>query len=317
MAVRRPLYYDSGNLREMSGAMITAIQNRCVYVYAGNPSALLTVVSSGGNLGAMNDTRLVAGAEATRGTAGYNTAAAVDTIGETVGEGIAKISQTNATVSTPTDTNNKLYPAYYDGSGTIQAMTATDMFDTFITQAIDDLVGSHVTKQGTFTITNSATPALGHTLILGGGDNKVFEDTRADKALYEQSGVGIPETIDQSKLINSYYLHITDQEATGPSITQPLQINSGNDLQTYTLANFDAMLLAEMRHHTVNTSGSKITYSINGSGNNRGTGMDDTKLDGSFLAQRTFSADDYRAQNFPDGTPQTVTQYFLKITRSS
>ncbi len=303
----------------MSAAMITAIQSRCVYVYASNPSALLTVVSSGGNLTGlpMNDTRLVAGTEATRGVSGYNTATAVDTIGETGAEGIAKISQTNASVSVPTDTNNKLYPAYYDGSGAIQAMSATDMFDTFITQAIDDIVGNHTTKQGTFTITNSATPASGHTLITGGGDNKVFQDTRANAAAYEQSGTGIPETIDQSTTIQSYYLHKTNQEVTGPSITQPLQVNSSNDLQTYTLVNFDAMLLAEMRSHTVNTSGSLIKYNINGSGHNRGTGMDDTKLDGSFLAQRTFSADDYRAQNFPDGTPQTVTSYFLRIVRSS
>jgi hypothetical protein len=81
------------------------------------------------------------------------------------------------------------------------------------------------------------------------------------------------------------------------------------------------MLLAELRHYTVNTSGSKITYSINGSGNNRGSGMVDTKLDGNNPQTRivgTSGQSDtvYRSQQFPSGTPQTISTYFLKIVRS-
>ena len=77
------------------------------------------------------------------------------------------------------------------------------------------------------------------------------------------------------------------------------------------------MFLAELRHHTVNTSGSRITYSINGTGANRGTGMVDTRLDGSGNYQQRFvNANDYRTQEFPNGSPQTINTYFLKITRS-
>ena len=77
------------------------------------------------------------------------------------------------------------------------------------------------------------------------------------------------------------------------------------------------MFLEELRHHTVNTSGSRITYSINGTGANRGTGMVDTRLDGSGNYQQRFvNANDYRTQEFPNGSPQTINTYFLKITRS-
>ena len=62
MAVRKPLYYDSGNLREMSDVQIAQIKARMFWLYVENPSVELSVVSSGGSLGAINDTRLQAGA---------------------------------------------------------------------------------------------------------------------------------------------------------------------------------------------------------------------------------------------------------------
>tara|TARA_B100000131_G_scaffold283647_1_gene291718 strand:+ start:21209 stop:22165 length:957 start_codon:yes stop_codon:yes gene_type:complete len=318
MAVRRPLFYDGSSIKEMTSAMVTEIQTRCVYAYGSNPSALLTVVGSSGTLSSMTDTRKQAGAgtesfgdgDGVHGDGGdFPSSSASSTI---TGATFDKISQVNATVSAPTDTNNKLYPVYYDGSGTIQAMTATDMFDTFFTQAIDLLVdGSD--RAGTFRI-HTATSLSDHTLIGG----PVFTDTRANAAAYTSGG--IPETRDQPQDITNYYLFRTNQ-GTAPAITQPLQITTGNDLQAYPLTSFDAMLLAELRHYTVNTSGSKITYSINGSGNNRGSGMVDTKLDGNNPQTRivgTSGQSDtvYRSQQFPSGTPQTISTYFLKIVRS-
>ena len=307
MAARRPLYNDGGNLREMTSAMITAIQNRCVYVYGSNPSVTLSVVGSSGTLAAITDTRLQAGAGTTDVT-NFDTAGETPNI-STVTVTYDKISQTNATLSTPTDTNNKLYPVYYDGSGSIQAMNATDIFDTFITQAIDSLVDG-TDRDGTFRI-HTATSLSNHTLI---SSTPVFTDTRADVSAYAAGS--IPETKDQPTTINNYYLFRTNQGAA-PSITVPFQINSDNDLQIYTASNFDAMLLAEIRHHTVNTSGSTISYNINGSGNNRGSGMVDTKLNGGGNYQQRFvNANDYRTQEFPNGSPQTINTYFLKITRS-
>jgi len=321
MAIRKPLYNDGNNLREMTSAMITAIQSRCVFLYAGNPSVTLTVVGSGGSLGSMSDTRLQAGiadessgdGDGTHGNAGDFPA----TFGAPQVTPIVfdKINQVNASISTPTDTNNRLYPAYYDGSGAIQAMTATDMFDTFITQAIDDLVGNHVTKQGTFTIDTSSSKT-GHTLISG---TPVFTDTRANTAAYAAGS--IPETRDQPHDINNFFLHRTNQTGTAPAIQNPVKIDSGNDIANYEKPAFDSILLAEIRHHTVNTSGARINYSINGAGNNRGSGMVDTRLDTADRETRIVGSSGssdtvYRAQDFPAGTPQTVNTYFLRITRS-
>jgi len=306
MAARRPLYNDGNNLREMSSSMITAIQNRCVYLYGGNPSVTLSVVGSSGTLDAITDTRLQAGSGTTDVT-NFDTAGETPNV-STVTVTFDKISHANASLSTPTDTNNKLYPLYYNGTD-VQAMNATDVFDTFIDPAITTLVDGN-DRDGTFRI-HTATSLSDHTLI---SSTPVFTDTRADVSAYAAGS--IPETKDQPTTINNYYLFRTNQ-GSAPTITVPFQLNSSNDFQTYTAANFDAMLLAEIRHHTVNTSGSVITYSINGSGNNRGSGMVDTKLDGGGNYQQRFvNANDYRTQEFPNGSPQTINTYFLKITRS-
>ena len=307
MTARNPLYVDGTDLKEMSASQITDVVNRCVYAYGSNPSALLTVVSSSGSLTGISDTRLQAGAAQTR-------ADRFPTEGETaepstVTVAYDKINQANSSVSTPTDTSSKLYPAYYDGSGSIQAMSATDVFDTFIDPAIALLIDG-TDRDGTFRI-HTATSLTGHTLI---SSTAVFTDTRANTGAYTAGGIG--ETLDQPTTVTNYYLMRTNQ-GSAPSFTAPIQINGDNDLQTYTDGNFDAMLLAEMRHHTVNTTGSRLTYSINGSGSNRGSGMVDTRLNGGGNYQQRFvNSNDYRAQEFPNGTATTINTFFLRMTRS-
>ena len=63
-------------------------------------------------------------------------------------------------------------------------------------------------------------------------------------------------------------------------------------------------------------SGHKLSYNINGSGNSRGTTMVDTRLNGSGNYQTLLAGlDDYRAQEFPDGSPATINTYTFKITQ--
>ena len=50
MAVRTPLYNNSGNLQQMTTAMVTEIVQQTVYQYSTDPSVALSVVSSGGSL---------------------------------------------------------------------------------------------------------------------------------------------------------------------------------------------------------------------------------------------------------------------------
>lgn len=306
MAVRSPLYWDGSDLKEMSSAMITEIVDRTVYLYGSNPSANVTVVSSGGNISPnMTDTRMTAGAYSTR-------ADRFPTEGETAEPGNVtvtydKISQSNDSVSAPSDTNNKAYPVYWNGTD-IQAMDATDVFDTFIDPAIDDLIDGN-DRSGTYRI-HTSTSLSAHTLI---SSTAVFTDTRANTGAYTANG--IPEALDQPTTISNYYLFRTDQ-GSSPSVTVPLQIDSSNNLQEYSSSTLNSMLLAELRHHTVNTTGSRILYSVNGTGNNRGSGMVNTKLNGGGNYKQHFqNANDYRAQEFPNGTAVTVSTWFLKITR--
>lgn len=309
MTARNPLYWNSTDncLQEMTSSMITEIQNRVVYVYGGDPSVTLTQVSSSGNISSgMDDTRKKAGAHSTR-VDRFPTESETAEPG-TVTVNYDRINQSIASISTPTDTNSKLYPVYYDGSGSIQAMSATDVFDTFITQAIDTLVDGN-DRDGTFRI-HTATSLSGHTLI---SSTPVFTDTRANTGAYTAGG--IPETLDQPTTITNYYLFRTNQ-GSAPSITIPLQVDGDNNLAEYSSGDFDAMLLAEIRHHAANTSGSTIRYNVDGSGNNRGSGMVNTILNGSGNRQTRFvNSNDYRAQEFPNGSAVTANTYRLKINR--
>lgn len=309
MAVRRPLYYDAGNLREMSDSMLTSIRQRCVYLYGGSPAVDLSQVASSGSLASINDTRKQAGAYSTR-IDRFPTEAETAEPG-TVTVTYDKINSATDSVSAITDTNNKLYPVY-NNSGNIQAMSATDIFDTFITQAIDLLIDGN-DRDGTYRI-HTATSLTNHTLI---SSTPVFQDTRANTGAY--SAGGIPEALDQPTTITNYYLMRTNQGTSygTPSITEPLFIRTDNDLQTYTSASFDTILQNEIRYHTANTTGSRITYSINGTGQNRGSAMVNTILNGNGNYQTRFvNANDYRAQEFPNGTAVTANTYRLRITRS-
>ena len=129
MAVRKPLYNVSGDLREMDTTMVDAIVARAVYQYSLNPSVALSVVGSGGNIGSITDTRKQAGAQSTSTTAFPSEATTAEP--STVTVTYDKISSANASV-TPTSDTGKTWPVYYNASGQIQAMSLTDVKDTSV-----------------------------------------------------------------------------------------------------------------------------------------------------------------------------------------
>ena len=303
MAFRRPLYYDAGNLKEMTDAQINQIRNRCVYLYGNNPSVDLSVVGSGGNLGTINDTRKQAGAATIRDAsfaAEFETAEP-----STVTIGYSRISQTLENVNQSADTNNRRN-FLYQSSGNIYAMTHTDMYDTFYNDAINLLVDGN-DRDGTFRI-HTTTSLSGHTLM---SSTAVFSDTRANTGAYTAGG--IPEALDQPTTITNFYLFRVNQGHQGnPTYTAPLFLRSDSDLQTHTLGSGDTVLAEDMRYW----GKEKIRYNLNGTGNNRGSGMTDTILNGSGNYQQRFvNNDDYRSQEFPNGTAVTATTHRLKITR--
>ena len=312
MAVRSPLYYNSGVLQEMSTEMVDTIVDQIVYQYSLNPSVALSVVSSGGSLDAITDTRLQAGAADVSTTAFPSEATTAEPSVVTVS--YDKISETRTSV-TPTADTGVTWPVYYDSS-TIRAMSLDDVKDTFLHPAIDLLSSGSLTTQqaGTYHI-NTATSVAGSTEV-SGSNTAVFANTEADTSLYTAGGIG--ETLDQPKTVNSYYLHkITGSDT---SYTSPLLIDGSNNLQEYPEATFESLLQEWIRHTAVSsTDGYSLSYNIgaSGSGNTRGSGMADTRLNGSGNYQTRFvNTDDYRAQEFPNGTPTTINTYYLRIHKS-
>ena len=313
MAVRKPLYNVSGNLQEMSTSMVDEIVARAVYQYSLNPGVTLSVVGSGGNIGSITDTRKQAGSYSTS-TTGYPSEA---TTAEpsTVTVTYAKINSSNASV-TPTSDTGKTWPVYYNTSGQVQAMTLADVKDTFLHPAIDLLASGSLTSSqaGTYHISTSSSVA-GSTEV-SGASTPIFSDTRADTGAYTAGS--IPETLDQPTTVTNYYLHRID--GVSATYTEPYFLDGSNNIKEYTTAAFDSLLQEWIRYTAASSSdGYALSYTLGttATGNTRGSGIADTILNGSGNYQQLFvNADDYRAQEFPDGSAVTANTYYLRIIKS-
>ena len=314
MAVRSPLKNDSGNIKEMSSAEVTQIVNQIIYQYSLNPSVSLSVVSSGGNLGTITDTRLQAGAMS-------QTNSSFPSEGTTAEPSIVtvnydKVSQTIASVS-PTADSGKTWPAFYNASGHIQAMDLDDVKDTFLHPAINLLTSASIGTQqaGTYHISTTSSVS-GSTLVSA---TPVFLDTRADTSAYSNAGLenASGEALDQPTTITSYYLQRIDGSNT--SYLKPFYINAGNNLQEFATGTFESLVQGWIRRTAADSSdGFKLDYNlgVSGTGEIRGSGMGDTRLNGTGNYQTRQVSDDYRAQEFPDGTPTSINTYYLRIQKS-
>ena len=311
MAVVKPLYVDSSNLREMDTTMVGQIVDQAVYQYSLAPSVALSVVSSGGSLSAITDTRKQAGAQSTSSTSfpSEGTTAEPSTVTVTYD----KVSETR-TAGSPTSDTGKTWPVYYNSSGQIQAMSLTDVKDTFLHPAIDLLAsGSTGTQQGGTYHVSTSTSVSGSSLV---SSTAIFTDTRANTGAYAAGS--IPETQDQPTTITNYYLHkITGSQIT---YTEPYFLDGSNNVKEFTTSAFDTLLQEWMKYTAVSSGdGYSLSYNIgsSGSGNTRGSGMADTILNGSGNYQtRQVNNDDYRAQEFPNGSATTAATYYLRINKS-
>jgi hypothetical protein len=319
MAVRKPLYYDSGNLREMSDLQVAQIRERMYWSYLSNPSVALTVVGSGGSLGTITDTRLQAGAYSTNPSSTPGEATTDEpTI---VNVAIDRIQQTVATDPNPSTTPTQ-YPAYYTSSGQIRSMDLQDMYDTFATAVHGGFTGAdgstvYPSLINTFIYKiSTATSLAGYTPVTGPDGSTiipVFTDTRADIAAYDSAN--IPEELDQPTTIQNYYLHKINTISVG--IATMVRVNSSGNIVAMTTAAVDTAIGAAIRYMVQAETSYKIRYSygINGSGTGLvcGDPMTDSRLDGTGNYQTLFAgADDYRAQEFPDGSGQVINVYTLK-----
>ena len=310
MAVRTPLYNNAGNLQEMTSAMIDDVIDQIVYQYSLSPSVTLSVVASGGSLGTISDTRLQAGAVSTSATAFPSEATTQEP--QTVTTNFSKINSSTASVS-PTADTGKLWPVY-QSAGNIYAMTLTDVKDTFLHPAIDLLVAGTTTTQqaGTYFISTSSSVA-GATEV-SGASTPIFTDTRANTAAYSAGTIG-DHALYNPTTISNFYLHRIN--GTDNSYTAPIFIRSDNDLQVYPAVTFESLVQEWIRYTAASSAdGYAISYSLS-SGTTRGSGITNTILNGSGNYQtRQVDADDYRAQEFPDGVSSTAATTYLRISKS-
>jgi len=305
MAVRRPLIYNANEgMIEMTGSQLSTVALRVLDLYVANNPVVLTVVTSGGNLGTINDTRKQAGTYTTH-VNDYRTTAQTPNI-STVTVNFSKIQQTLATVSTPT---NPL-PVYWDNASGITEMTNADFADTFLAYPFGLLTSGSVGNNSAGTYFISTANAVADATKIG----NVFTDTRANAGAYV--GDDIPETQDQPTTITTYRLHRRDTFGTVVAYETPFKIQGTTGIQRYTKPSWEAILIEQMRYHAVSTPGFRITYNIDGTGTASGSAMVNTILNGSSsdgYTQFFENENDYRTQEFPNGTAVTADTYQFKI----
>ena len=314
MAVRTPIYNNSGNIQEMSSSQISQIKDFITFRFFSLNPVDLQVDSGNGNIGSISDTRLQAGAASSSATSFPSESSTAEPSVVTVVQNNIK----QVLTSTPTLTNDggKLYPCFLDGSNNIQAMNLQDMKDTFIHPVIDTLASTNDTtsQAGTFFISTSSTAADANKSVVSA--TPVYTDTRADTSAYSAGGIG--ETLDQPTNITQYYLH--KNITTSSSYTNPIKIRNDNDLQEYPTSDFQTMI-DNLISYTVlaSTDGYTLRYELGTSTSNftKGTGIADTRLNGSGNYQTRFvNANDYRAQEFPNGSPTTINTYYLRLIKA-
>lgn len=327
MTVRTPLILDgSNNLIEMTTAQINAVKDRCRYLYGSDPSVALSIVTSGGSLGSFADTRLRSGAasesagnqseginDADPTNADYPQESSTAEPAAFNATTYSKVDQNASDTDASADTDNVAFPIYQT-SGNIQAMSLTDVYDTFIKPALTT-IASAVGQPGTYRI-HTSNALSGYTNL-----GLVFTDTRANTGAFTAAQIGNPGTFQQhGTSIQSFYL-LSKENITAPSMEQMLFIrNSDKNIEEYTQAEMDTFLKNSMRHVASKVTGSKIRYKLDTGTDDvqLGSGIVDTILTGGdgVYTQYRPTANEYRAQEFPDGTAATAATYNLRMYRA-
>ena len=308
MAVRRPLILDGdNNFIEMTDAQIDAVKDRVRYLYGASPSVTLSRVSSSGSLAAMSDTRRRSGPASTN-VSSFANSADITTVTDTYDH----IDESRVNTTATADTSNRRFPVYYDSTNdAIRAMTLTDFRDTFIFPAIDTLVGA-VGQPGTYRI-HTGTSLSGYTAV---SSSLVYKDTKANLSSFTAANIGTSGTYqDHPTTVNSFYL-LKANNISAPSHGVMCYIRTDDDIQQYTQSQIDTILENEVRHCASEVSGYKITYAIGGSGTTLGSGMTNTvRANTGAQTNIEVSIDDYRSQDFPNGSESVATTYYLKVSK--
>ena len=316
MTVRIPVKYDGTNIVEMTTGERTEWHAYIAYLYAQAPTVTLTVVSGSGTLTpSLTDTRLKAGA-ASQASDAFVAEGSTAEPATVTGTAYDKITGPtfNTDGSAAGDLGALGYPLYID-SNNLRVMTQADYVDTFIYETLDAMItaSEDATTNGTYTIATAA--SVTNYTEVSGDDTAVFIDTRADTSAYAASG--IPETLDQPTNVTSFFLQRQNRARAFPSAAC-LFADSNGDISQGPLAaddsTFNAALAVDIKFRAAeDDAGHKLSYNINGSGNTRGTAIVDTRLDGAGNYQTRQVSDDYRSQEFPNGSAAVIGTNTLKI----
>lgn len=321
MAFRRPLRIVSDDFVEMTDAEIDDLRTMVYAKYIQDPSVRLTVVPSGGNLGGIADTRLIAGGFLTSATATPTDAALDDPI--TIEIDFQRVNQILRSTSDIEDTDNIRFPLYFTEDGDIRSMSLQDVYDTFIIPAITLLTaGDDVYSIGT------STEKTGYILV---SETPIFSDSGANaeafitryNELKAAGATSIPLVDTSGELVldiplddflEEFYLFRRDPNSVGYTYTNPVFFNDSQQIEEYKNSDIESLFQAIVRRSAAAVDGQKIRYSWNGeNGNNSGT-ITDQKLNGTGEPYPHFeNANDYRAQEFPNGDFVIANTYELIV----
>lgn len=305
MAIRRPVKWNGFGFSDLTSGEMEAIRTEIIRLYGISPSVTLGVVTSGGSLGTLSDTRLQAGTGQTR-TDRFATTAELEDV-STITVNYSRLDDTTPGTATPANQNYS-WPLYRV-SGGLRAMTLTDVYDTFINPAMTTLTGADAgtSTAGTYTVSTSTTVS-GATLVSA---TPFFTDTRANADLYTADG--LLETKDQPETVLNYYLHRYNA-ASAFNFTPYVSYQLGQTNATWlSKTNMRNQLQSLIKYFMQE----EVSYNFS-SGTARGTAITNTARSSSKYLTYQVNANDYRAQEVPDydTSATTINTYRLYILRS-
>ena len=197
------------------------------------------------------------------------------------------------------------------GSGTLASMTDTRTAAGAVSNSSSAFVAEGTTQEPqTVTVT--------YDLISESRVNTSPTSDTNNIAFPVWNNGGNIQAMTYAEMEDTFFTPAVNLLATAVTHKIPFYIdNTNKNLNQYTQSEWNAILLAGIRHTASEISGVKLSYNINGSGNNKGSGMVNTKLNGSGNYQTRQVGDDYRSQEFPDGSAATIATHRLKLDQIS
>ena len=338
MTVRRALVTKSDEaIKEFTNSDRDQIHRRIARTYADNPSVFLEVVALGGNLTpAMADTRYRSGpAETSTGNQDAVDGGAAEFPQETdTGEPEQIVEATYDRISQSRNDPGG-HPSYYDWAAkpvymeydnSIREMSFQDVMDTFIDPVVDkiQLSSTDARAAGTFFIST----ATSHTNCTDLG--VVFVDTVTDTSVgaglsFDPAAIGTDDTYQEGTAIVQNTFRLFKNDGVLETYRLPLVIdktsngrNNPAGLREMTQNEFNQLFGGLIRAQIYNGAGHTLEYNINGIGTAKGTSMTNSELTGvtGNYQTRFVGTDDYRAQEFPNGTVAVVDTWTLRLNRT-